>query len=130
MSDETLSSIWSVEVSGQLYEASVDELAQWVSEGALLSSDKVRRGNLRWIEAGKVPQLMPHFAAKARGNVQVSRVDALISEQTSNAASGAQVTQQFQSQHTANFNLDVSCVRHPESTATVFCQSCGSGFCR
>lgn len=55
---------WQVEVGGQIYEASFEELAQWIDEGALLPLDKVRRGNLRWIEAQKVPGLRTFFNNK------------------------------------------------------------------
>ena len=81
MKEEASSYSWTVDVSGQTYDASMDDLIQWIDEGALLSGDKVRRGNLRWIEAGKVPQLIPYFEAKASGRPPTSRVDALIQEQ-------------------------------------------------
>lgn len=59
--------IWQVEAGGQIYEASFDELKQWVVEGAVLPSDKIRRGNLRWLEAGKIPLLHGAFNAKLAG---------------------------------------------------------------
>jgi hypothetical protein len=59
--------IWQVDVSGQVYEASFAELAQWVTEGSLLPQDKVRRGNLRWLDAIKVPALYGFFNAKELG---------------------------------------------------------------
>ncbi|HCA58330.1 MAG TPA: hypothetical protein DEP46_10130, partial [Blastocatellia bacterium] len=58
---------WQVEVGGTVYEAPFAELPDWISEGSLQPEDKVRRGNLRWIEARKVPQLLPFFNAKAKG---------------------------------------------------------------
>jgi hypothetical protein len=59
--------IWQVDVGGQIYEASFAELAQWVTEGSLLPQDKVRRGNLRWLDAIKVPALYGFFNAKELG---------------------------------------------------------------
>ncbi|HEX8367220.1 MAG TPA: DUF4013 domain-containing protein [Pyrinomonadaceae bacterium] len=59
--------IWQVDVSGQVYEASFAELTQWVTEGSLLPQDKVRRGNLRWLDAIKVPALYGFFNAKELG---------------------------------------------------------------
>ncbi|HEX8735315.1 MAG TPA: hypothetical protein VF721_08345 [Pyrinomonadaceae bacterium] len=59
--------IWQVDVGGQVYEASFAELAQWVTEGSLLPQDKVRRGNLRWLDAIKVPALYGFFNAKELG---------------------------------------------------------------
>src|SRR4051812_35294417 len=80
MKEQASSYSWTVDVSGQTYDASMNDLIQWIDEGALLPADKVRRGNLRWIEAGKVPQLIPYFEAKTSGTPPTSRVDALIQE--------------------------------------------------
>ena len=59
--------IWQVDVNGQVYETSFQELTQWIDEGSLLRGDKVRRGNLRWLEAGKIPSLFGFFNAKELG---------------------------------------------------------------
>ena len=67
MSQAANQEIWQVEVGGQVYEADLAELATWVVDGALQPEDKVRRGNLRWIEARKVPLLVAHFNAKRDG---------------------------------------------------------------
>lgn len=67
MNQETLNEIWQVEVGGQIYEASMAELPEWIGEGSLQPGDKVRKGNLRWIEARKVPSLIPFFNARERG---------------------------------------------------------------
>lgn len=60
---------WQIDVGGQIYEASFEEMTQWIFEGSILPQDMVRRGNLRWIEARKVPALMQFFNAKDRGEV-------------------------------------------------------------
>jgi hypothetical protein len=67
MSDLSPNETWQVEVNGQVYDAQFDELAAWIADGALHPEDKVRRANLRWIEAGKVPKLTVHFDAKVHG---------------------------------------------------------------
>jgi hypothetical protein len=59
--------IWQIDVNGQIYEANFDELTQWISEGSLLPQDKIRRGNLRWLEAGKISMLYGFFNAKELG---------------------------------------------------------------
>ncbi len=58
---------WQVEVNGKLYETNIEGLAKWIDEGSLLAEDKIRRGNLRWIEAGKIPHLDTFFNAKKLG---------------------------------------------------------------
>ncbi|MDQ3798458.1 MAG: hypothetical protein M3384_03315 [Acidobacteriota bacterium] len=52
---------WFVESQGQVFEADFEELKQWIAEGAVLPSDKVKRGNLRWLSAEKVPELYTFF---------------------------------------------------------------------
>ncbi len=59
--------VWQIDAGGQIYEASFEEMAQWIFEGSLLRQDMVKRGTLRWIEAHRVPALMQFFNAKDRG---------------------------------------------------------------
>ncbi len=59
--------VWQVDVGTEVYEATFEVLMQWIDEGSLLPQDKVRRGNLRWIEARRVPALMPFFNARESG---------------------------------------------------------------
>jgi len=56
--------IWQLEIDGQAYDAKFSELTQWITEGNLNRADKVRRGSLRWLEAGKIPALIPFFVAR------------------------------------------------------------------
>lgn len=67
MNETNAREIWQVEVGGEIYEAEFAELAQWVFENSLLRQDKVRRGDLRWIEAQKVPALLKYFNDKENG---------------------------------------------------------------
>ncbi|HQU94107.1 MAG TPA: hypothetical protein PLK77_17550, partial [Pyrinomonadaceae bacterium] len=56
--------IWQVDVNGTIYDAAFGELPEWIDGGSLMPGDKVRKGNLRWIEARRVPSLVPFFNAK------------------------------------------------------------------
>lgn len=67
MSENSSAEIWQIDVNGQIYEAPFDEMAQWIAEGSLLRGDKVRKGSLRWIEAGRVPTLIQFFNARENG---------------------------------------------------------------
>src|SRR3954470_5594946 len=58
------SELWEVEANGEVLSTHFDVLASWIADGAVLRMDRVRRGNLRWIEAGKVPSLVEFFNAK------------------------------------------------------------------
>jgi hypothetical protein len=59
--------VWQIDAGGQIYEARFEEMAQWIFEGSLLPQDMVKRGNLRWIEARKVPALLKFFNDKEQG---------------------------------------------------------------
>jgi hypothetical protein len=52
---------WFVESQGHIFEADFEELKQWIAEGAVLPSDMVKRGSLRWLSAEKVPELYNFF---------------------------------------------------------------------
>ncbi len=67
MDNQNLPEIWQVDVSGEIYETNFEDLADWIAEGSLTRQDRVRRGNLRWLEAGKIPLLYDFFNAKERG---------------------------------------------------------------
>ena len=58
---------WQVDVNGEVFETNFQGLVDWIAEGSLLRVDKVRRGNLRWLEAGKIPLLYGFFNAKDMG---------------------------------------------------------------
>ena len=64
MDQESTQEIWQVESGGHVVGTSFDEMTEWINEGTLLRIDRVRKGNLRWTEAGKVPQLVEFFNAK------------------------------------------------------------------
>jgi hypothetical protein len=53
--------VWQVMVAGVLYETDLETLKQWVGEGAVQPTDKVNRGNRRWIDAGLAPALRATF---------------------------------------------------------------------
>src|SRR5437762_10666853 len=53
-----------VETGGRVLDTDLNEMTAWIADGSLLRIDRVRKSNLRWIEAGKVPQLVEFFNAK------------------------------------------------------------------
>src|SRR2546423_723056 len=61
---------WQVWSEGNVYEADFETLKQWIIEGCVLPTDKVRKGNLRWIEAGRAPGLRAIFNGEAEVNQQ------------------------------------------------------------
>lgn len=151
--------IWQVEVSGQIYEANFEELTQWIAEGALLKQDKVKRGNLRWLEAGKIPILHGFFNARELGIAPpaVTATDGtnpVLLPQLENSPAAQAVIQNSPAQNFAEVqtftnqterktfeNLAVNtsqfggsspnaCSVHPEAEAKFVCGDCGNLFCK
>src|SRR4029077_16298824 len=56
-----LQELWKVECPDGVFEADIETLMQWIGEGIVKSEDRVCKGNLRWIEAYKVPALKRVF---------------------------------------------------------------------
>lgn len=148
MSTQNLDEIWQVEVGGQVYEAPFAELSDWINEGSLLPGDKVRRGNLRWIEARRVPTLVPFFNAKEKGlppPVVVKTVEApqagMPTEQivsTENYPPASTVLSADPIEHTIAVPAEPQisphdpdiCALHPDLASVFVCDGCGSGFCK
>lgn len=56
---------WQVMCADGTFETDLEGLKEWVAEGRILATDKVRKGNLRWIEAGRAPVLRSSFQPAA-----------------------------------------------------------------
>ena len=141
-SNTVIPEIWQVEAGGQLYETNFEELTQWITEGALLPEDKVKRGNLRWIEARKVPSLYGFFNGKVLGIAPPTVLTTNV-RQTNNqppTSSNLQVKGPIQpgqstSQTNSNPNFDDGlesefCVLHPDVNSVFVCNTCTNTFCR
>src|SRR5436190_6070642 len=53
--------LWQIEVNDRVYDATIEEVIEWIHEGSVLPEDKVRRGSLRWLPASRVPEFYRHF---------------------------------------------------------------------
>ena len=142
------SELWQVEVNNQIFEANIEELCQWIAEGALLPNDKVRHGNLRWREANRVPTLLKFFNAKERGlpfPVLQNVVDAESSKEKvqidhENFLTTQSVAQIDKAENkTENFAADLSkaskksnngCAIHAAEKPLYVCESCAAKFCK
>jgi hypothetical protein len=62
---ETTERNWHVEAGGAIHEINSETLNQWIREGRVLPNNRISRGGMRWLEAGKVPQFAGQFAGRA-----------------------------------------------------------------
>lgn len=97
--------IWQTEVNGEIYDATLDELTQWITEKSLSETDKVKRGNLRWLEAGKVPHLRSFFQAESS------------------------VAESIPLEETLKSTESKPCTIHPQQSSKFFCETCSHNFC-
>ena len=52
---------WRVSTIEGIFETDLETLKQWIVEGCVLPTDKVSKGSLNWIDAGRVPKLRAAF---------------------------------------------------------------------
>jgi hypothetical protein len=114
--------IWEVDANGKFLEAKFDDLAAWIGDGSLLRIDRVRRGNLRWIEAGKVPALIEFFNAKEAGEPIAPVVTT-----TNTEVLGVPPPQAFVNAPTPLTN---GCSMHTDAPARYVCDTCSNQFCK
>lgn len=140
---------WQVQVQGQIYEAELEELKQWIVEGSVLPTDNVRRGDLRWLPAEKVPALFKFFDAEAvAAPVAVGfQVQTTVGEIVSHAAREAPVSHASASVEdfimpaalgnaaaaAAPVNAQANkefCYWHEETPTSYACDICENFFCK
>lgn len=136
---ENAQELWQVDANGKIFDTNLAEMTSWIDEGALLRQDKVRKGNLRWIEAGKVPSLIAVFNAKENGQPLPPVVT------TTNLGSSTLLHDSaISSNHAApipepsviqdHLNVPASpggvCSLHNEVPAEYVCDTCANTFCK
>ncbi len=149
--------IWQVKVNGEVYDTDFEELTSWVFEHSVMETDEVRRGDLRWLEAGKVPMLREFFNAgntsaeqlqvNVTTNEGVDILDAGLEQQTeisqtqsdniitqnSNEDFAQDVLEVGEKQEFTNEigqEIDINyCTVHPDEPSKVLCSVCFHPFC-
>lgn len=139
MSTEQPQEIWQVDANGKIFETNFAEMTTWIDEGALLRQDKVRKGNLRWIEAGKVPSLMAVFNAKENGQPLPAPVitTTKLGPTTMPGSAGANPTNLSQAPSATVSSppdivipADPVCNMHDDLPAAYICETCFNNFCK
>jgi hypothetical protein len=146
MQEQNLNEVWQVDVNGTIYEAPFYELGEWIDGGSLLPEDKVRKGNLRWIEARRVPALLPFFNAKANGDPMPVVISTTVAEPAgtdalapapSGEVSPVEPPTSFvdhkagAEQSMPKVATDASiCAMHAGIESAYICDGCANGFCK
>jgi hypothetical protein len=126
---------WRVNTSDGVFETDLETLRQWIAEGSVLPTDKVSKGNLSWIDAGRAPTLKDAFEGE-RKTPPPTPTPVAVAEWTADeiaepdngafAHDDAEVpVSQFQ--EPASFPL--WCRNHPQVTPQHICPECGTAVC-
>lgn len=129
--------IWQVDVNGTVYDAAFGELPEWIDGGSLMPGDKVRKGNLRWIEARRVPSLVPFFNAKEKGEPMPFVVTVTEGEPVAESPALAEpaiaepsvVAEPVASAPAVAFD-PTRCSLHDDRESFYLCDGCANGFCK
>jgi hypothetical protein len=131
--------IWQVETHEGLFQADLPTLKQWVAEGLVLPTDRVRKGALKWIEAGRAPMLRRVFSGEERveasapapqsanAPADVRQAEAAFTPETSPDLGLAGDDAPFR---VAEATPSSSCHFHPTQAASLYCRVCRASFCR
>jgi len=135
--------IWRVSTVEGIFEADLDTLKQWIVEGCVLPTDKVSKGSLNWIEAGRAPMLRGAFngeigstavaVATTDASESLPATQALVTEP---AADAADETYPVESDSVVGVDLSAAaaaasvCHNHPEAEAKYICRVCAECFCK
>lgn len=123
---------WRVSTPEGVFETDLETLKQWIVEGCVLPNDKVSKGNLSWLEAGRVPTLRAAFAAEVvpyqPAPTDLAAASSAVTEVvTQNESLQPVVTPPPKAVATAS-GANV-CSNHPEVLGEYLCRECGNGFC-
>lgn len=129
----TEAEVWRVNTAQGSFETNLETLQQWILEGAVCPSDQVSKGSLKWIEAGKVPQLKAAFSEpQANGPTNHPSTyentphghDEPLNETRSSEQQ--HTYQQSSTHHTSS----AFCCNHPGRKTEYVCRICAGSFCK
>lgn len=128
---------WRVSTIEGIFETDLDTLRQWIVEGCVLRTDKVSKGKLNWIEAGKAPMLRAAFNGEyvPATPPPTPAVTAPVTEPPPSLAAEHHYSehradvQEPESEPFAQPRLQNACHNHPDVSPKFVCRVCATPFC-
>ena len=122
---------WRVSTYEGIFETDLDTLRQWILEGAVLPTDKVSKGTLNWIDAGRVPKLKGAF------NGEAAPPPTPVSNESTVNEAGWQTPPTYEQvredtppvSQPLKGTLANSCHNHPDLPPKYVCRMCATTFC-
>jgi len=123
---------WRVSTIEGIFETDLETLKQWIIEGCVLPTDKVSKGTLNWIDAGRVPKLKAAFNGEfepAPPPVIEPQVDQG-GWQTPGVEPAETTTHHSTHQPPAAAAPTIACHNHPDAEPKFICRMCATPFCQ
>ena len=127
--------VWRVSTPEGVFETDLETLKQWIIEGCVLPTDKVTKGNLNWIEAGRIPKLKGAFngevspAPEPKSNSLETLVDST-SAYSNPSSHSTPATNWVEPGRVAAQSSASVCQNHPEADPEYVCRMCSAVFCK
>jgi len=127
---------WRVSTVNGVLETDLETLQRWIAEGSVAPTDKVSKGKLNWIDAGRAPMLKAAFqgepvTATAPPSVSTAPADQTWQEETEphDGSFGNNHAASQVSDFEDPASLPTSCYNHPQVTPHYICPACATGLC-
>jgi hypothetical protein len=123
---------WRVNTPEGIFETDLETLKQWIVEGCVLPTDKVSKGNLSWIEAGRVPKLKGAFDGDTAPAPEPKNISFDTFVESNPAFSNAPSTTWVEPEKlVAPASAKTgACQNHPDANPEYVCRMCGGVFCK
>jgi len=126
--------VWQVNIDGQVYEAELETLKRWISEGRLLATDNVRKGSLSWIAANRAPSLrglFPEAGPSLQDSPQSPQAETplpLVAHSDTVSVHDSFSLEPGPGDAPARHGAS-ACHNHPDRSPVYSCRICGKTFC-
>ena len=121
---------WRVSTPEGTFETDLETLRQWIVEGCVSPTDRVSKGSLNWIEAGRAPKLRSAFAGEAASAPATGPVGVTSSLPTEVATQDESAQPAVMPSHARGMSPEAHvCSNHPQVASKYVCRECGNGSC-
>ena len=121
---------WRVSTYEGIFETDLETLRQWILEHAILPTDKVSKGNLNWIDAGRVPQLRGAFNGEVIPTPTPTPTVHATTEAGWHTPPPLETEPVTHSAPVVKGALSTSCHNHPGVIPKYVCRLCATTFCK
>lgn len=121
---------WRVSTVEGVFETDLETLKQWITEDCVLPTDKVSKGNLNWIEAGRAPMLRAAFAGAAAAGAPASpSLHVGAASPATDVSSRDEFVATLAPQSATVSSPAHVCQNHPDVASKFVCRACANAFC-